>query len=145
MAYSDDLDRMDRKPLINPKPGDKVRIKSIHWYLRWKDSSELVPVHKEFCVDMSIYCGMVMTVDSVGYDFFKMKEDGKKWFWSMEMFEEVYPAMSSITAKEFVPLTAAYNGCFYPSDKTIFSLWHDNRDTELQTIKRHKFIKLQNL
>lgn len=113
MAYSDDLDRMDRKPSVTPKPGDKVRIKSSHWYLRWKNSLEYIPVHKIFISEMSIYCGTVMTVSSVEEGYFKMNEDNSRWMWTMEMFEEVYPSVI--------------------------------RDTELLTIKRHKFIKLKDL
>ena len=92
--YQLDLEVKDRKPDIDPKVGDRVKIKSREWYEKWKDEDDDVMIAylpKFFAKEMSIYCGLTMTIkEEQRYGFLveKCKED---WVWLPEFFEEVYP------------------------------------------------------
>ena len=89
--YQLDLEVKDRKPSIIPKVGDRVKIKSWEWYEKWKDGRGYVNVPEHFTPTMSEFCGKVLTVEESQHGLFRMKEDKSKWYFSPEMFEEVYP------------------------------------------------------
>lgn len=99
--YQLDLEVKDRKPSIIPKVGDRVKIKSREWYEKWsKDNPfDSVGVPFGFIPDMSKYCGHVMTVSKVLDDKFHLKESQEYWIYSLEMFEEVYPAQEQLSSK----------------------------------------------
>ena len=97
--YQLDLEVKDRKPSIIPKVGDRVKIKSREWYERWKDGSNHVNVPESFVPPMAEFCGKVLTVEDFRVGRFKMKEDERKWSFSPEMFEEVYPVQEQLSSK----------------------------------------------
>ena len=97
--YQLDLEIKDRKPSIIPKVGDMVKIKSREWYERWKDGSNYVNVPESFVPPMAEFCGKVLTVEEFRVGRFKMKEDERKWAFSLEMFEEVYPVQEQLSSK----------------------------------------------
>ena len=94
--YQLDLEVKDRKPSIIPKVGDRVKIKSREWYEKWKDGCGNVNVSKIFVPPMAKFCGKVLTVEESQYGFFSMKEDKSTWYFSPEMFEEVYPMQAQL-------------------------------------------------
>ena len=87
--YQLDLEVKDRKPAIEPKVGDKVKIKSKEWYEKWKDAEGDVDVPFLFVLGMEKYCGETMEVTYAANKFFLLEDCRAKF--SMEMFEEVYP------------------------------------------------------
>lgn len=88
--YELDLEVMDRKPDITPKVGDWVKIKSKEWYEKWKDGAGDIRIGTCFVENMSRFCGGIYKVTSVSLAG-NSSLDGLKCFWSMDMFEEVYP------------------------------------------------------
>lgn len=164
-----DLIVKGRKPDVVPKVGDKVRIKSRAWYNKWETFGR-VDVRCLFLEEMAVYCGHLMTVSKAMGEMFKLSEDSDNFSWSLEMFEEVYPQIKlepgMLTYKDadpYRPLTAleaAEN--FRPSkvgelvckiDASInqqiieqflaFPVGTEEPEPELETIKRHRFIKLK--
>ena len=97
--YQLDLEVKDLKPSIIPKVGDRVKIKSREWYEKWKDGSNYVNVPQSFAPPMAEFCGKVLTVEEIRLGRFKMKEDERKWNFSPEMFEEVYPMQEQLSSK----------------------------------------------
>lgn len=101
--YMLDLETMDRKPDIVPKVGDKVKIKSLAWVDRWKvkcGDYMLVPLKQGyFCGygKMSTLCGKTLTVTEITNGYFKL-DDGAGFYWTLEMFEEVYPMQKQINS-----------------------------------------------
>lgn len=201
--YQLDLEVKDRKPVIIPKVGDKVKIKSREWYEKWRDSEWDVPVLYRLTESMAKHCGRVLTVKGVNLGsrdwLFKLEEDEKEKNWSLEMFEEVYPQESSkevecakafealgvnasalekqLTATSAFPAINSVQGigisydlgtlsrqgvgietCPIPSPRITFPIngfgstsavvrqdLFKNKEPELQTIKKHRYIKLENL
>lgn len=164
-----DLIVMDRKPDVVPKVGDKVRIKSRAWYDKW-EAFGIVCVKYHFLKDMAMYCGQIMTVCDVKDDCFNLSEDTLDFSWSLEMFEEVYPQIKlepgMLTYKDadsYRPLTASEGvEISRPSkvgelvckiDASIHQkvieqflglpVGTEEQEPELNTIKRHRFIKLK--
>ena len=101
--YMLDLETMDRKPDIVPKVGDKVKIKSRAWLNKWKvkcDDHMLVPLERFcFCGDgkMPTLCGKTLTVTETTPKYFRL-DDGEGFYWTLEMFEEVYPMLNQINS-----------------------------------------------
>ena len=99
--YQMDLERKDRKPHIIPDVGDMVKIKSPEWYNRWKDGNGYVDFPKQDCLfmdHMSEFCGKKFIVENIIFmepQEKRYKLDGVSWFFTPEMFEEVYPKQSS--------------------------------------------------
>lgn len=95
--YMLDLVTKDRKPVIVPKVGDKVKIKSRAWYEKWSDEYGIVTVSYTFTTFMKYYCGMTMTISEVtpsgNYKF-----KGVGHCFSLDMFEEVYPMLNQINS-----------------------------------------------
>ena len=95
--YQLDLVTKDRKPVIVPKVGDKVKIKSRVWYEKWSDEYGIVTVSYTFTTFMKDYCGMTMTISEVtpsgNYKF-----KGVDYCFSLDMFEEVYPMLEQISS-----------------------------------------------
>ena len=56
----------------NYKVGDKVLIKSNDWYETNKDEDGYIG---DFCPQMSVYCGNVMTISKKVGDYYEMEED----------------------------------------------------------------------
>ena len=98
-TYQLDLEVKDRKPSIIPKVGDRVKIKSREWYERWRNVCGNVKVPKIFVPPMAEFCGEVLTVEESKFGCFRMKEDKSKWYFSPEMFEEVYPVQEQLSSK----------------------------------------------
>lgn len=100
-SYQMDLERKDRKPYIIPEVGDMVKIKSPEWYNRWKDGNGYVDFPKQDCLfmdHMSEFCGKKFIVENIIFmepQEKRYKLDGVSWFFTPEMFEEVYPKQSS--------------------------------------------------
>lgn len=164
-----DLIVKDRKPDIVPKIGDKVRIKSRAWYDKW-ETFGTVDVECNFIEYMDKYCGRIMTVRNVMDGVFKLDEDSASYNWSLEMFEEVYPQVKlepgMLTYKDadpYRPLTAVEAAENFRLSKTgelvckidtsihqqiieqflAFPVGTEEKEPELETIKRHRFIKLK--
>lgn len=164
-----DLDVKDRKPDVVPKVGDKVRIKSRAWYDKWEKFG-IVDVKYSFLKDMTMYCGHIMTVCDVKDDCFNLAEDTFNFSWSIEMFEDVYqqiklePGMLTYKdADPYIPLTASEDVEISSLSKTgelvckidasthqkiieqflAFPVGTEEQEPELETIKRHRFIKLK--
>lgn len=101
--YMLDLETMDRKPDIVPKVGDKVKIKSRAWLDKWKvkhGDGMLVPL-EGFCFcgfgKMLTLCGKTLTVTETTPEYFRL-DDGEGYYWTLEMFEEVYPMLNQINS-----------------------------------------------
>lgn len=164
-----DLNVKDRKPDVVPKVGDKVRIKSRAWYDKWEMFGS-VCVKAIFLKDMVTYCGQIMTVCDVKDDCFSLSEDTLDFSWSLEMFEEVYPQVKlepgMLTYKDadpYRPLTAVEAAENFRQSKLgklvckidasihqkvieqflAFPVGTEEQEPELETIKRHRFIKLK--
>lgn len=101
--YMLDLETMDRKPDIVPKVGDKVKIKSRAWLDKWKvkrGDVMLVPLKRACFCDygrMPTLCGKTLTVTEITNGSFKL-DDGAGFYWTLEMFEEVYPMQNQINS-----------------------------------------------
>ena len=164
-----DLIVKDRKPDVVPKVGDKVLIKSLAWYDKWEKFG-IVDVKCSFLKDMTMYCGRIMTVCDVKDDCFNLAEDSLHFSWSLEMFEEVYqqiklePGMLTYKdADPYRPLTAVEAAENFRSSKLgklvckidasinqqvieqflAFPVGTEEPEPELETIKRHRFVKLK--
>lgn len=197
--YQLDLEVKDRTPVIVPKVGDKVKIKSREWYEKWKDEEgniNGIGTHS-FLLEMSKYCGKVFKVKNKIFSAFTLED--ARCGWIMSMFEEVYPQellkeekctkglySSSISASALgtqltgtsdIPPLNAVQGTGFPYELGTLSwqgagleVWPDTsprtnlpqicfgrisavvhqdflkkEEPELQTIKKHRFIKLEKL
>ena len=96
--YKLDLETKDRKPFCIPQIGDKVKIKSLDWYNKWKDidgSISIEGVPFEFNVFMAEFCGKESTVNTILVtpegSWFKLSGI-PIWYFAPEFFEVVYPA-----------------------------------------------------
>lgn len=69
------------------KAGDKVRIKSIDWYNRYTNGTEVDCKHYPFSCHMKKYCGQIMTISIVGGHSYSMIEDDGAYSWTDEMIE----------------------------------------------------------
>lgn len=82
------------------KVGDKVIVKSLDWYNENKNESGVVNVPCCFTREMSRHCGKILTIESVTFGYYTVKETGFNW--SDEMFEEltydmaVYPRTKNV-------------------------------------------------
>lgn len=178
--YQLDLESKDRNPVIVPKVGDKVKIKSLEWYEKWMcPISGYVSFYGTECVfsaKMKQYCGKEFIIDRVDDTFYgnHFKLMSLPYTFIPEMFEEVYPSV--IKGASLIPddngnfIVSPQYGCGIPQkedlskrclelktnlvadtleqniiDLSLSTFFQNNRDTELQTIKRHKFIKLKDL
>jgi hypothetical protein len=164
-----DLIVKDRKPGVVPKVGDKVRIKSRAWYDKW-ETFGVVDVECDFIGYMAKFCGRIMKVRNVRDGVFKLDEDSASYNWSLEMFEEVYPQikldpgmLSYKDADPYRPLTAVEAAENFRLSKPgelvckidasinqqiieqflAFPVRTEDQEPELNTIKRHRFIKLK--
>ena len=103
--YQLDLEVKDRKPSIIPKVGDRVKIKSREWYEKWKvikDYDEFVFAdgHNFWGASRMKDClGKVFTVTSIDRDGYLKLDDGFGFYWSLVMFEEVYPVQEQLSSK----------------------------------------------
>jgi hypothetical protein len=87
------------------KIGDKVRVKSLDWYMLNKDEYDNVVLcggetKPSFTRSMSIYCGKVMTIFDVDSEYgeytYTMQEDNGRFCWDDEMFEGIVDDKSDI-------------------------------------------------
>lgn len=100
--YQLDLEVKDRKPSIIPKVGDRVKIKSLEWYKKWKDKDEDVnfpSLPNFFAKEMKEHCGKIVTISDEFRFGFKVSEDDKSYTWLPEFFEEVYPVQEQLSSK----------------------------------------------
>lgn len=69
--------------------GDKVKIKSLDWYVKNKDKDNSVCLEKEWFVpEMSKHCGEIATIISTSDDgYYRIDLDGSAFLWVDEMFE----------------------------------------------------------
>lgn len=106
--YQLDLETMDRKPVLVPQVGDRVKIKSREWYEKWSGFTGSVPVPCGFIEDMAQYCGKTMEIKSQKKENrFRLK--GEDYTWCAEMFEEVYPMQEQLCSKfPKIDLTSPY-------------------------------------
>lgn len=197
--YQLDLEVKDRTPDIVPKVGDKVKIKSLAWYKKWKNERgdiDGLGTHR-FVPEMSRYCGKVFKVKTKISSTFTFED--VRFGWIMSMFEEVYPQESSkyekctkglysssisasalakqLTATSAIPAinsvqeigisydlgtlsrqgvgleawpdtsprTNLPQSCFGRISAVIHQDFLKDKEPELQTIKKHRFIKLEKL
>ena len=66
--------------LPNIKPGQKVLIKA--------DISERTP---NTCIDMILFAGKVMTVESKSRDYIYLREDRGRWAWDYRQIQSFVP------------------------------------------------------
>ena len=100
--YQLDLEVKDRKPGIIPKVGDRVKIKSLKWYEKWKDEDENVnfsSLHHYFSQYMKKYCGTIVRISKDFGSGLEIHEDYKAFVWQPEFFEEVYPVQEQLSSK----------------------------------------------
>lgn len=95
--YQLDLVTKDRKPDIVPKVGDKVKIKSREWYEKWSDVDGEVRIGCAFVKFMKDYCGRTMTISEVS-PLGNYRFKGVNYYFSLDMFEEVYPVQKQINS-----------------------------------------------
>ena len=79
------------------KVGDKVQIKSLDWYNQMLSIPSKIVGKGDFVAiecgthiftkDMSKFCGMVMTIQDIGIDFYLMEEDNLGYDFTDEMIE----------------------------------------------------------
>ena len=69
------------------KVGDKVRFKSIDWYNRYTNGTEVNCKHYPFSCHMKKYCGQIMTISAVGGYSYSMIEDDGTYSWTVEMID----------------------------------------------------------
>ena len=62
------------------KPGQKVIIKA--------DLSESTP---NTCIDMTLFAGKVMTVESKSRDYIYLREDSGRWAWDYRQIQSFVP------------------------------------------------------
>ena len=153
--YEMDLEVKDRKPCIVPKVGDKVRIKSLGWYNKWKNRFGNVDVPQIFTNYMAKFCGKTfkVTANYRSDDFYL--EDTDNFIFSMGMFEDVFPAYSStlmISSQNKIDV----DGCLSVK-KDIMPWWTHvvadglaaaalkGKEPELETLKRYRFLKFDKL
>lgn len=68
------------------KVGDKVRIKSIDWYNKYKNIEGHIKCGKAtFVADMSEYCGQIATINDIENNFYFLNTG--YWNWTDEMIE----------------------------------------------------------
>lgn len=101
----------------NYKVGDKVLIKSNDWYETNKDEDDYIG---DFCPQMSVYCGNVMTISKKVGEYYEMKEDvgdeDAKYLFTDDMIEKlvldntVKPVDTNILFKEGDKVIC-YDGC----------------------------------
>ena len=75
--------------------GDRVKIKTWEQLLEEygpEDSGFIPGVSGGFTPQMRDYCGATLTIKRVDY-FYSVAEDGGKWNWSEEMFDETFDLM----------------------------------------------------
>lgn len=141
--YQLDLEVKDRKPDIVPKVGDKVKIKSREWYEKWKNEQgdiDGIGTHR-FVPEMSEYCGKVFKIKTKAFSAFTFEE--VRFGWIMSMFEEVYPQE---LLKEEKCTKGLYSSSISASALgTQLTGTLEKEEPELQTIKKHRFIKLEKL
>ena len=76
------------KPELNFKVGDKVRIKSVDWYIMNKDKDGFVHCGDSvFDNYMSVFCGSVVTIGGVSLYGYDILEDMHCRTWTDEMIE----------------------------------------------------------
>ena len=101
------------------KIGDKVRVRS------WKDMEKefgideftgSIRVPHSFTHTMKKYCGKIMTIKNVFYDFYLLKESDEPWCFSEGMLEDVAPTSSS----SFLPATETV--ILYRKDNKVIAL-----------------------
>lgn len=74
------------------KKGQKVRIKSIDWYISGKDKDGLVSLLiVSFHKGMAKFCGKLVTVDLIGIATFSIQEDFGENIWTIEMIDNFNP------------------------------------------------------
>ena len=70
------------------KKGDKVKIKSLEWYNANKDKDGKVFCGKyDFIDEMIMYCGDILTIETVHSDSYDFTEDLYRFIWTDEMIE----------------------------------------------------------
>ena len=188
--YQLDLEVKDRTPVIVPEVGDKVKIKSLAWYKKWKNEQgdiDGIGTHR-FVPEMSSYCGKVFKIKNKISPAFTF--EGVRFGWIMSMFEEVYPqesskeekctkglysssisasalntqltgtsdiyALNSVqgigTSTDWIKIISDTANRITLPQQSLFcntgfyrqSVLKD-KEPELQTIKKHRFIKLEKL
>ena len=149
--YQLDLEVKDRKPAITPKVGDKVKIKSKEWYDKWKDAEGEVSVSLNFVSEMQMYLGEIMDVRIVDDSDCKLK--GSSFWFSMEMFEEVYPKQEQ---EEKEATSQKYDGVYTLASRiegitkrltayTLVKGAEPKSPTKLKMVGRTQAIKLKKL
>lgn len=68
------------------KIGDKVQIKSLDWYNRYKDINGNV---NYFAYGMSEYCGRIAIITGITYNRYNIDIDNNKYVWDDYMFENI--------------------------------------------------------
>jgi hypothetical protein len=72
------------------KVGDKVRVKSLDWYIKNKNKAgNILDKYQSFVEDMSHFCGKIVTISYVtSTGSYYLEEDKFKYNWEDWMFEE---------------------------------------------------------
>lgn len=79
---------LDNMSEFKYKIGDKVRIKSIDWYNKYKDKDSGVLCGEfVFLEDMKKFCSEILTIQEDVDDGYLMLEDNHGYVWTDEMFE----------------------------------------------------------
>ena len=102
--YQLDLEVKDRKPSIIPKVGDRVKIKSLEWYEKWKDEDGSVRFASsmyKFANFMAEWCGKTLTVNSIETHDVRVRWrlNSTIYCFIPEMFEEVYPVQEQLSSE----------------------------------------------
>lgn len=78
------------KKTMKYKVGDKVRVKSLDWYIKNKNKAgNILDKYQSFVEDMSHFCGKIVTISYVtSTGSYYLEEDKFKYNWEDWMFEE---------------------------------------------------------
>lgn len=81
------FDKKKEKRETKHRVGDVVKVKTKHWYNSNKDSQGTVVLKNdyEFDEEYSHYCGYMLTIVEVGYNYYFVEEND--YLWTDDMFE----------------------------------------------------------
>ena len=76
-----------KRIIMKHKVGDKVKIKSLEWYLQNSEDNAVINNGTGFTDAMVRYCGRTTTITGIYHDSYYLYIDDGDWYWYDWMFE----------------------------------------------------------